>query len=72
MRAAVFIVCSDDRFSRFDRSTLSQQNLMERFVFGLDKADEICDSRDYSVKVCHWEGVTCNTDKGVGRFILFA
>ena len=53
IHAGVFIACADPGMGRFDRSTLSQQSLMELFIFGLDRADTICGRRDDPVEVCH-------------------
>ena len=64
----MFVACADDAIGRFDRSMLSQQSLMELFVFGLDNVDRICGSRDDPREVCTWKGVTCNDDGEVEAF----
>ena len=48
---------------------LSQQDLMELFIFGLNEPEKICGSRDDPVNVCEWEGITCNDDGEVERFL---
>ena len=48
---------------------LSQQELMELFIFGLNKPEKICGSRDDPNDVCEWEGITCNDDGEVKRFL---
>ncbi|KNH05998.1 hypothetical protein XU18_3072 [Perkinsela sp. CCAP 1560/4] len=68
MFAAFFIAC-DDGIGRVDRSMLSQQELMELFIFGLNEPEEICGSRDDPADVCEWEGVKCNVDGEVERFL---
>ena len=60
MLTTVFVACADDGIGRFDRSTLSQQSLMELFVFGIDKAEKICHSRESPAEVCQWKGASCN------------
>ena len=66
--AAVYFTCADDRIGRFDRSMLSQQDLMELFIFGLNEPEKICGSRDDPDDLCKWEGVTCNADGEVEKF----
>ncbi|KNH04513.1 hypothetical protein XU18_4283 [Perkinsela sp. CCAP 1560/4] len=68
MYAAVYFACADDGVGRFDRSTASQQSLMELFIFELDKTEKICGSRDDPAGVCEWEGVKCNADGEVKKF----
>ena len=48
MSAEVFISSAGDGMGKFDRSTLSPQNL--NFIFSLDKVDGICSNRDNSAK----------------------
>ena len=77
----VYFACADDGIGRFDRSTVSQQDLMELFIFGLNEPEKICGSREdpddvcewtgvkcYADDVCEWEGVTCNADGEVEEF----
>ena len=52
----VFFACADDGIGRFDRSMLSQQSLMELFIFGLNKPEKICGNRDDPADVCEWKG----------------
>ena len=68
MFTTVFLVCVDDSIGRFDKSMLSQQTLMELFIFGLDKVEDICGSRDDPREVCTWEGVECNSNGEVEGF----
>ena len=67
--AAGYFTCADDRIGRFDRSMLSQQDLMELFIFGLNEPEKICGSRDDPDDLCKWEGVTCNADGEVEKFL---
>ncbi|KNH05371.1 polygalacturonase inhibitor [Perkinsela sp. CCAP 1560/4] len=60
--ATVYFACSDDVIRRFDRLTVSQQDLMELFTFGLDQVDAICGKRDSPAEVCKWTGMMCNAD----------
>ena len=66
--AAVFFACVDDGIGRFDRSTASQQSLMELFLFGLNEPEKICGNRDDPDDVCEWKGVKCNGDGEVEEF----
>ena len=66
--AAVSFACADDGIGKCDRSTLSQQALMELFIFGLNESEKICGSRDDPDDLCKWEGVTCNADGEVEKF----
>ena len=66
---AVYFTCADDGIGRFDRSMLSQQSLMELFLFGLAKPEKICRHRDDAADVCEWKGVKCNADGEVERFL---
>ena len=65
----VCIACADDGIGRFDKSMLSQQTLMELFIFGLDAAEDICGSRDDPREVCTWKGTKCNADGEVEAFL---
>ncbi|KNH05842.1 leucine-rich repeat, partial [Perkinsela sp. CCAP 1560/4] len=65
---AVFFACVDDGIGKFDRSMLCQQDLMELFIFGLNKPEKICGSRADPADVCEWEGITCNDDGEVEEF----
>ena len=65
----VCIACADDGIGRFDKSMLSQQTLMELFIFGLDAAEDICGSRDDPREVCTWKGIKCNADGEVEAFL---
>ena len=47
---------------------LSQQDLMELFIFGLNEPEKICGNRDDPEDVCEWDGVTCNADGEVEEF----
>ena len=64
----VFFACADDGIGRFDRSMLSQQSLMELFLFGLAKPEKICRHRDDPADVCEWKKVKCNGDGEVEEF----
>ena len=66
--SAVYFACVDDGIGKFDRSMLSQQDLMELFIFGLNKPEKICGSRADPADVCEWEGITCNDDGEVEKF----
>ena len=66
--SAVLFACVDDGIGKFDRSMLSQQDLMELFIFGLAQPEKICGSRDDPDDLCKWEGVTCNADGEVEKF----
>ncbi|KNH05983.1 hypothetical protein XU18_3077 [Perkinsela sp. CCAP 1560/4] len=54
----VYFTCADDGIGKCDRSTLSQQALMELFIFGLNEPEKICGSQEDPDDVCEWEGVT--------------
>ena len=69
MYVVVYFTCADDGIGKFDRSMLSQQDLMELFIFGLNEPEKICGSRDDPADVCGWEGVTCNADREVEEFV---
>ena len=64
----VFFACADAGIGKFDRSMLSQQDLMELFIFGLNKPEKICGNRDDLADVCEWKGVKCNGDGKVEVF----
>ncbi|KNH06019.1 hypothetical protein XU18_3060 [Perkinsela sp. CCAP 1560/4] len=66
--ATVYFTCADDGIGRFDRSTASQQSLMELFIFGLNEPEKICGNREDPADVCDWTGVTCNADGEVEEF----
>ena len=66
--AVVNLACSDDGIGKFDRSMLSQQDLMELFIFGLNEPEKICGNRDDPDDVCAWKGVTCYPDGEVEEF----
>ena len=69
MYAFVYFACADDGIGKFDRSMLSQQDLMELFIFGLNEPDKICGSREDPADVCGWEGVKCNAHGEVEEFV---
>ena len=54
--ATVYFTCADDGIGRFDRSTASQQSLMELFIFGLNEPEKICGNQDDPADVCEWKG----------------
>ena len=60
--STVLVVACDDGIGRCGKSTLSQQSLMELFIFGIHQAEKISGSRECPEEVCNWEGVTCNAD----------
>ena len=64
----VYFACADDGIGRFDRSTASQQSLMELFIFGLNQPEKICGNRDDPDDVCEWKGVKCNAGGEVEDF----
>ena len=66
--SVVFFACVDDGIEKFDRLMLSQQDLMELFIFGLNEPEKICGSRDDPADVCEWKGVKCNADGEVEDF----
>ena len=68
MYAVVYFACADDGIGKFDRSMLSQQELMELFIFGLNKPEKICGNRDDPDDVCEWKGVKCNAGGEVEHF----
>ena len=41
---------------------------MELFVFGFDKAEDVCGGRDDPKEACTWKGVVCNDDVEVESF----
>ncbi|KNH04551.1 hypothetical protein XU18_4235 [Perkinsela sp. CCAP 1560/4] len=47
---------------------LSQQSLMELFIFGLNEPEKICCSREDPADACEWKGVKCNGDGEVEEF----
>ncbi|KNH04552.1 hypothetical protein XU18_4236 [Perkinsela sp. CCAP 1560/4] len=67
--AVVYFACADDGIGRFDRSMLSQQELMELFIFGLNEPEEVCGNRDDPDDVCEWKGITCNADRDIEKFL---
>ena len=69
MYVVVFFACADDGIGRFGRSMLSQQELMELFIFGLNDPEKICGSREDPDDVCEWKGVKCNGDGEVEKFL---
>ena len=64
----VYFTCADDGIGRFDRSTASQQSLMELFIFGLNEPEKICGSQEDPDDVCEWKGVKCNVHGEVEEF----
>ena len=66
--STVLVVACDDGIARCAKSTLSQQSLMELFIFGIHQAGKISGSRECPEEVCNWEGVTCNADGEVEMF----
>ena len=68
MFQTVFLTCADDGIGKVDRSTLSQQALMELFIFGFDNVDDICGSRENPKEVCTWKAVKFNADGEVVSF----
>ena len=64
----VYFACADDGIGRFDRSTASQQSLMELFIFGLNQPEKICGSREDPDDVCEWTEVKCNAGGEVEEF----
>ncbi|KNH03899.1 leucine-rich repeat protein [Perkinsela sp. CCAP 1560/4] len=68
MFRTVFLSCADDGIGRFDTSMLSQQILMEIFIFALDNVEDICGSREKPTEVCTWKGIKCNDDGKVEAF----
>ncbi|KNH06506.1 hypothetical protein XU18_2641 [Perkinsela sp. CCAP 1560/4] len=69
MLAVVLFTASDDGVSKFDRSTLPQQNLMEFFIFGFDEPEKLCGSRENPNEGCRWRNATCNADREVNKFV---
>ena len=69
MHTSVYFACADDGIGRFDRSMLSQQDLMELFIFELNEPEKICGNRDDLADVCEWKGVTCSADKDIEKFL---
>ena len=69
MYTVVYFACADDGIGKFDRYMLSQQDLMELLIFGLNEPEKICGSRDDPDDLCKWEGVTCNADREVEEFV---
>ncbi|KNH00572.1 hypothetical protein XU18_5209 [Perkinsela sp. CCAP 1560/4] len=41
---------------------------MKRFIFGLEKPEHICGSRDSPDEVCEWKDVICNTTGEIENF----
>ncbi|KNH09256.1 hypothetical protein XU18_0534 [Perkinsela sp. CCAP 1560/4] len=68
MYAAVCFASVDGSIGKVDRSTLSQQSLMELLIFGLDQAEEICGSRDDPAEVSTWKVVICNDEGEIEEF----
>ncbi|KNH04549.1 hypothetical protein XU18_4233 [Perkinsela sp. CCAP 1560/4] len=68
MYASVYFACADNGIGRVDRSMVSQQDLMELFIFGLNEPEKICGNRDDPDDVCEWKGVICNADGEVEEF----
>ena len=68
LQAVVYFTCADDGIGPFDRSTASQQSLMELFIFGVNEPEKICGSREDPDDVCEWAGVECNADGEVEEF----
>ena len=69
MLAVVLFTASDDGVSKFDRSTLPQQNIMEFFIFGFDEPEKLCGSRENPNEGCRWRNATCNADREVNKFV---
>ena len=58
----------NDGIGRADRSKLSQQTLMELFIFPLTDRENICGSCERPDEVCQWNGVMCDANEEVLEF----
>ncbi|KNH07510.1 hypothetical protein XU18_2042 [Perkinsela sp. CCAP 1560/4] len=66
----LYVSCADDGIGKCDLSALSQQSLMELFIFGLDRVDDICGSRENPRELRQWQGLAFNADGEVVSFYL--
>uniref|UniRef100_A0A7S4PF52 Leucine-rich repeat protein n=1 Tax=Paramoeba aestuarina TaxID=180227 RepID=A0A7S4PF52_9EUKA len=64
------LYCADATIGKFEKSSLSQQTLMELLISKLTaNAETICDSPDYPIEITSWNGLRLNKENEVLRIV---